>query len=258
MKTKEIKVGNVVFGSKKIVLIAGPCSVESKEQLSNTLEKIEKVDVIRGGAFKPRTSPYSFLGLGNEGISILKEISNKEGKPFVTEIMDKENIDEFIKDVDIIQVGARDMQNFSLLTALGKIDKPILLKRGFGNTIEELIEAAEYIKKGGNDKIILCERGIRTFENSTRFTLDLSSIAVLKEKVEYPVVVDPSHAAGNNKYVESLALASVAAGADGIMVEVHNNPEQALSDKEQALTPIKYNELVKKIEKVARAIDREI
>jgi len=257
MKNK-VKVKDVEFGGKKIVLIAGPCSVESKEQIEETVSLMEKVDVVRGGTFKPRTSPYAFRGLEKEGLEILKNESILSNKPVVTEITRIDMINEYLKTTDIIQVGARSMQNFELLKELGKTNKPILLKRGFGNTVEEFIEAAEYIKKEGNENIILCERGIRTFENSTRFTLDISAISVLKEKTKYPIIVDPSHAAGNKKYIEALALASVAAGADGIMVEVHNNPKKALSDKKQALLPKEYNKMVRKIEKVANAIGRTI
>ena len=255
---KKININGVVFGGKKIVLIAGPCAVESLAQLDDTISKLNKVDVIRGGAFKPRTSPYDFTGLEEEGISILENVSMKYNKLFVTEMTNLSLIDLYKKDVDIIQVGARDMQNFELLKLLGKSNKPVILKRGFGNTIEELLDASEYILKEGNQNVILCERGIRTFENSTRFTLDLSAIPVIKKYSNLPVIVDPSHAAGNSEYIESLSLAAIAAGADGLMIEVHCNPEQALSDKEQALTPGQYNNLVEKIEKVAEAVGRNL
>ena len=256
--TKKVDVLNVSFGSKKIIIIAGPCAVESKEEYELDIKNLKKVDVYRGGAFKARTSPYSFLGLGVEGLKILNDTSKRHNKPVISEITSTNQLEDFEKYIDIIQVGARNMQNFELLKALGKTNKAILLKRGFGNTVEELLDATKYISKEGNDNIILCERGIRTFENSTRFTLDISAIAVLKEKCDYPIIVDPSHAAGTSKYVESLALAAIAAGADGIMVEAHSNPEQALSDKEQALTIDEFNNLVEKIEKVANAVGRYV
>ncbi len=258
MNKKTIKVGNLEIGSNKIVLIAGPCAIESEEELILDTKDLIKVDVYRGGTFKSRTSPHSFSGLGQKGIDILNKISKTNNKLSITEITNANFIPEYEKNVDIIQVGARNMQNFELLKALGKTNKPIMIKRGFGNTLEELLYAAEYISKEGNENIILCERGIRTFENSTRFTLDISAISVLKNKTPYPVIVDPSHAAGNKEYVESLSLAAVAAGADGLMIEVHSNPEKALSDKEQALKPEEYNKLIEKVEKVANAVGRSI
>lgn len=258
MNKKTIKIGNLEIGSNKIILIAGPCAVESEEELIKATKDLNKVDIYRGGAYKSRTSPYSFAGLGQEGIELLSKISKTNKKPFISEITKVDLIPQYEKHVDIIQVGARSMQNFELLKALGKTKKPIMLKRGFGNTIEELICAAEYISKEGNDNIMFCERGIRTFENSTRFTLDISAIPVLKEKTPYPVFVDPSHAAGNSKYIEALSLAGIAAGADGLMVEIHSNPKNALSDKEQAITPKEYNELIEKVEKIAKAIGRNV
>lgn len=257
-ENQVVKVGRVSFGGNKIVLIAGPCAVESKTQFDSDVSTMNKVDMFRGGAYKPRTSPYSFQGLEKNGIEILKEESKKLGKPFVTEITKIEDIPYFIHNVNMIQVGARDMQNFELLKALGRTNKPILLKRGFGNTVEELLLASEYITKEGNKNVVLCERGIRTFEDSTRFTLDLSAIALIKKYSILPVVVDPSHAAGKSEYVSSLALAAVAAGADGLLIEVHSDPDHALSDKGQALTPSEYNDLVAKISKVAKAINRKI
>ena len=243
---KVVNVGGVSFGGSKIVLIAGPCAVESKEQLDLSIKSLNMVDIFRGGTFKSRTSPYSFQGLDAAGVHLLKEESVRYHHPFVTEITKIEDIPLFINDVDMIQVGARNMQNFELLKALGKTNKPILLKRGFGNTIEELLLASEYIAKEGNNNIVLCERGIRTFENSTRFTLDIGAIAVIKSRSCLPVIFDPSHAAGEAKYVESLSLAAIAAGADGLLIEVHYHPEEALSDKEQALTPDEYTNLLKK------------
>lgn len=258
MNKKIVKINNLEVGTEKIVLIAGPCAVESEQEFELDVKNLKAVDIFRGGAYKTRTSPHSFSGLGEKGIEILNKISKKYNKPFVTEITKVDLIPTYEKLVDIIQVGARSMQNFELLKALGKTNKPILLKRGFGNTIEELIYAAEYISSEGNDNIILCERGIRTFESSTRFTLDVSAIPVLKSKTPYPVIVDPSHAAGDSAYVEALTLAAIAAGADGIMIEIHSKPDQALSDKKQALKPEKYNEIILKAEKVAKAIGRYI
>jgi len=257
MQTKLINNKGLVIGGNKIILIAGPCAVESKELYTSTVNNLKYVDILRGGAFKPRTNPDSFLGLENKGIEILLESQKELNKPVVTELTKESNLNLF-NDIDYIQVGARNMQNFELLKALGRTNKTIILKRGFGNTIDELLEAAHYIKKEGNENIVLVERGIRTFETSTRFTLDLSSIAVIKAKSTYPVFVDPSHAAGTKEYVESLAKAAIAAGADGIMIETHINPEKALSDSKQALTVDEYNDLVLKLDKVAKAIGRTI
>ncbi len=223
---------------KDFFIIAGPCSVESETQMEevfNSLSKVKEVVAIRGGAFKPRTNPESFQGLKDKGIDILVDKKQKYNMPIVTELMDVRDIDLF-KDVDVIQIGARNMQNYPLLVAAAKLNKPILLKRGFGNTIDELLASADYIKKAGNDKIILCERGIRTFENSTRFTLDISAVCVLKDKCDYPVVIDPSHASGNRDYVLALSRAAKAVGADGLIIEVHPNPDEALSDKNQQVT----------------------
>lgn len=235
--------------SKDFFIIAGPCSVESQEQMeiiANDLSRYNDVVALRGGAFKPRTNPYSFQGLGKSGLDILSLIKDKYKIPIVSELMSIDDI-ELFKDVDVIQIGARNMQNFELLKAVGKLDKPIILKRGFGNTIDELIASAEYIKQVGNDKIILCERGIRTFETRTRFTLDISSVIVLKELTNYPVIVDPSHAAGKSEYVIPLAKAAKAVGADGILVEVHNDPLNALSDPEQQLTLEQFAQLYEEL-----------
>jgi 3-deoxy-7-phosphoheptulonate synthase len=215
-----------------------------------------KTNIIRGGAFKPRTSPYSFQGIGEKGLEILKEIRKNYKIPVVSEITDVRDIDTFVNTVDIIQVGARNMQNYVLLKELGKTNKPILLKRGFVNTIEELLLSAEYILASGNENVILCERGIRTFETQTRNTLDISAVPVLKKLTNLPVIVDPSHASGHWEYIESLSLAAIAAGADGLMVEVHENPEFALSDGQQSLKPEKYYQLIEKIEKLAIALDK--
>lgn len=235
--------------SKDFFIIAGPCSVESQEQMeiiANDLSRYRDVVALRGGAFKPRTNPNSFQGLGKSGLDILSLIKDKYKIPIVSELMSIDDI-ELFKDVDVIQIGARNMQNFELLKAVGKLGKPIILKRGFGNTIDELIASAEYIKQVGNDKIILCERGIRTFETRTRFTLDISSVIVLKELTNYPVIVDPSHAAGKSEYVIPLAKAAKAVGADGIIVEVHNDPLNALSDPEQQLTLEQFAQLYEEL-----------
>ncbi len=236
------------IGDGSLCIMAGPCSVESEEQLNGIAERVKKsgATFLRGGAFKPRTSPYSFQGLKSEGLDLLKEARRLTGLPIVTEIMRASHIDMF-ENVDIIQVGARNMQNFELLKELGKINKPILLKRGLSATIEELLMSAEYIMAGGNDKVILCERGIRTYETSTRNTLDISAVPVLKKLTHLPVIVDPSHASGKSWLVEPLALAAVAAGADGLMIEVHNDPPHALSDGAQSLTPDQFDTVAKRV-----------
>ena len=234
--------GGQKIGDGSLSLIAGPCSVEGEEQICGIARRVKAAGAkfLRGGAFKPRTSPYSFQGMRAEGLELLKEAKKKTGLPIVTEIMRVSHL-ELFGDVDIIQVGARNMQNFELLKELGKIDKPILLKRGLANTVEELLMSAEYIMAGGNERVILCERGIRTFETFTRNTLDISAIPVLKRLSHLPVVVDPSHAGGLSWLVEPLALAAVAAGADGLIIEVHNDPAHALSDGAQSLTPDQFD-----------------
>ena len=232
------------IGDGSLALIAGPCSVETEAQICEVAERVKAAGAafLRGGAFKPRTSPYSFQGLQAEGLELLKKAKAQTGLPIVTEIMSIGHIPLFEEEgVDIIQVGARNMQNFELLKALGKINKPILLKRGLSNTIEELLMSAEYIMAGGNDQVILCERGIRTYETYTRNTLDISAIPILKKLSHLPVVVDPSHASGIAWLVEPLAMAAVAAGADGLIIEVHNNPDKALSDGAQSLTPDQFD-----------------
>ena len=240
------------IGGGSFQVIAGPCSIETKEQITEVAEDVKRSGAafLRGGAFKPRTSPYAFQGLHEQGLDILLEAKKATGLPVVTEIMSAEHLPLF-DDVDIIQVGARNMQNFELLKVLGKIDKPILLKRGLANTLDELLMSAEYIMAGGNEKVILCERGIRTFETSYRNTLDISAIPMLKKKTHLPVIVDPSHAAGIRFMVEPLAMAAIAAGADGLMIEVHNNPEKALCDGAQSLTPEMFDHLMKKVDKAA-------
>ena len=251
--------GGQKIGGGGLALIAGPCSVESEEQICGIAESVKKsgAQFLRGGAFKPRTSPYSFQGMKAEGLELLSEAKKKTGLPIVTEIMSIEHLPLF-EDVDIIQVGARNMQNFELLKQLGRLNKPILLKRGLANTIEELLMSAEYIMAGGNEQVILCERGIRTFERATRNTLDLSAVPVVKEKTHLPIIVDPSHATGDYKYVQSMAIAAVAAGADGLEIEVHDNPQCAWSDGAQCLKPDKFAETIAMCRKVAAAIGREM
>lgn len=250
-----VTVGDVKIGGGNFAMIAGPCSVETEEQIIGVAQEVKAAGahILRGGAYKPRTSPYAFQGLKDEGISLLLEAKKATGLPIITEIMNIRTL-ELFDDVDIIQVGARNMQNFDLLQELGKTNKPILLKRGLANTLQELLMSAEYIMSEGNENIILCERGIRTYETYTRNTLDLSAVPVLHELSHLPVVVDPSHGTGKAKLVPSMAVAATAAGADGIMVEVHNNPSCALCDGAQSLTPIQFAELNKKIEKVREAI----
>ncbi len=247
-------------GGKKITLIAGPCSVETEAQITSIAREVKEVGAgfLRGGAFKPRTSPYSFQGLEAEGLELLKIARKETGLPIVTEIMSTSMIDKFVDDVDVIQVGARNMQNFDLLKELGKVDKPILLKRGLSATIEELLMSAEYIMAGGNERVILCERGIRTFENYTRNTLDLSAIPAIKKLSHLPVIVDPSHAAGKSWMVDPLSKAAIAVGADGLIIEVHNDPANALCDGNQSITPESYAKLVEELKVIAAAVGREI
>ncbi|MBQ8551286.1 MAG: 3-deoxy-7-phosphoheptulonate synthase [Clostridia bacterium] len=251
---KGIKIGGGHFQ-----VISGPCSVECEEQICEIARRVKSAGstMLRGGAFKPRTSPYAFQGLKAEGIELLLEANKATGLPIVTEIMDAAHLPLF-ENVDVIQVGARNMQNFELLKELGHTRKPILLKRGLANTIEELLMSAEYIMAGGNENVILCERGIRTFETTTRNTFDVSAIPVLKKLSHLPVVADPSHAGGINWLVEPLALAAVAAGADGLMIEVHNNPAKALSDGKQSLTPDEFDDVMVKIKNILAAMGRSI
>ena len=250
-----ITVGDTKIGGGNFAMIAGPCSVESKEQITEVALAVKDggANILRGGAFKPRTSPYAFQGLKDEGIRLLLEAKKASGLPIITEIMNIRSLDLF-EDVDIIQVGARNMQNFDLLQELGKTKKPILLKRGLANTLQELLMSAEYIMSEGNENIILCERGIRTYETYTRNTLDLSAVPVLHNLTHLPVVVDPSHATGKASLVPSMALAAAACGADGIMVEVHNNPSCALCDGAQSITPAQFSELNRAVYKVREAI----
>ena len=250
-----IQVGKAKIGGGNFCVIAGPCSVESEEQIISVAKSVKAsgAAILRGGAFKPRTSPYAFQGMKDEGIRLLLEAKAETGLPIITEIMNISTLDLFA-DVDIIQVGARNMQNFDLLKELGKTNKPILLKRGLANTLQELLMSAEYIMSEGNEQVILCERGIRTFETYTRNTLDLSAVSVLHELSHLPVIVDPSHATGKARLVPPMALAAVAAGADGLMIEVHNDPTCALCDGAQSLTPKQFDDLSKKIRKIREAM----
>ena len=256
-----IKVADgVVFGGKEIPIIAGPCCVESEEQIVSTAKAVKAAGatVLRGGAYKPRTSPYSFQGLEEEGLLMLSEARKQSGLPICTEVMRESNVKLVAKHADIIQIGTRNMQNFDLLKAVGQVDKPVMLKRGLANTIREWLMSAEYIMSQGNMNVILCERGIRTFETATRNTLDLNAITVLKHETHLPVIVDPSHATGHCEYVEDMSLASVAAGADGIMVEVHPDPHHAWSDGSQSLTPEAFANTMAKMRKIADAVGRSI
>ena len=250
-----VQVGNVKVGGGNFAMIAGPCSVESEEQIIEvaTAVKAAGANILRGGAFKPRTSPYAFQGMKGEGIELLVKAKAATGLPIITEIMNISTLDLF-NDVDIIQVGARNMQNFDLLKELGKTNKPILLKRGLANTLQELLMSAEYIMSEGNENVMLCERGIRTFETYTRNTLDLSAVSVLQELSHLPIIVDPSHATGKARLVAPMAYAAAAAGADGLMIEVHNNPACALCDGAQSLTPAQFDELNQKVQQIREVV----
>lgn len=255
-----ISIGSEKVGGNRISVIAGPCSVESEEQIIEIAKNVKKsgANFLRGGAFKPRTSPYSFQGMGLDGLELLKIARKETGLPIVTEIMSVGLVDKFVEDVDLIQVGARNMQNFDLLKELGKTNKPILLKRGLSATIEEFLMSAEYIMAGGNENVILCERGIRTFETYTRNTLDLSIVPIIKKLSHLPIIIDPSHAAGLWWIVEPLAKAAIAVGADGLMIEVHNDPAKALSDGAQSLKPEKFDSLMGELSVMAKAVGKEI
>jgi 3-deoxy-7-phosphoheptulonate synthase len=255
-KRSVIKVGNVKFG-EDLVIIAGPCSVESEEQtlLIARAVKAAGAHMIRGGVFKPRTSPYAFQGLGLRGLKILKKAREETGLPVVSEVLDTRDVSWMSEYVDVLQIGARNMQNFSLLKEVGKSRKPVLLKRGMYSTLSEWLNCAEYILKEGNNQIVLCERGIRTFETYTRNTLDISAVPALKELTHLPVIVDPAHGTGKISLITSMSLAAVAAGADGIMVEVHNNPAAALSDGDQSLTPSQFSDLTLKLGAMRRFME---
>ena len=250
-----IEVGDVKIGGGHFAMMAGPCSVESEDQIIEVAKAVKAAgaNILRGGAFKPRTSPYAFQGMKGEGIDLLLKAKAETGLPIVTEIMNISTLDLF-RDVDIIQVGARNMQNFDLLKELGKTKKPILLKRGLANTLQELLMSAEYIMSEGNENVILCERGIRTFETYTRNTLDLSAVSVLHDLSHLPVIVDPSHATGKAKLVPPMAVAATAAGADGLIIEVHNDPAHALCDGAQSLTPAQFENLAQKVSKIREAL----
>ena len=247
-------------GANKVIIMAGPCSVETREQLIETAVAVKAAGahLLRGGAFKPRTSPYSFQGLGEEGLKILAEARQETGLYIVTEVMAPEQVDLVCKYADVLQVGTRNMQNYALLNAVGKTNKPVLLKRGMMSTIEELLMSAEYIMSNGNHKVMLCERGIRTFEKYTRNTLDINAVPVLKELTHLPVIIDPSHATGKWTLVKAASKAAVAAGADGLIIEVHPNPAEAMSDGEQSLKPHRFEELMAEIGRVAQAVDRTV
>jgi 3-deoxy-7-phosphoheptulonate synthase len=256
----QININGIRIGGSDIVIIAGPCAIENRDQLLDTAKQVcaAGANILRGGAFKPRTSPYTFQGLGEEGLKYLAEARKENGMPVVTEVMDTRQMELVCEYSDIIQIGSRSMHNFPLLKEAGRCKKPVLFKRGMMATIEEYLLAAEYILSEGNHNVILCERGIRTFENTTRFTLDLGAVPMLKRLTHLPVIVDPSHGTGHSWMVPAMAKAAIAAGADGIMVEVHNKPLDALSDGQQSLYPEDFAQLVKDIEKVAHAIGRKL
>lgn len=255
-----ISVNECKIGSKKIVIMAGPCSIENYTntlQIAKTTQKAGAT-ILRGGAFKPRTSPYAFQGLGEKGLKIMQAVKAKTGMSIITEVLDTRKVTLVAEYADIIQIGSRNMQNYELLKEVGKIDKPVLLKRGISATIEEFLMSAEYIMSEGNPNVILCERGIRSFDKFTRFTLDISAVPVLKQKTHLPIIVDPSHAAGNRKYVCALARAAIAAGADGLIIEVHPEPGKAFSDGDQTLNYLIFNKLMREINLIANAVGREI
>ncbi|MDH3214698.1 MAG: 3-deoxy-7-phosphoheptulonate synthase [Candidatus Krumholzibacteria bacterium] len=255
-----VKVNGVTIGGENIVVMAGPCAVESRDQILATAAAVKEAGahILRGGAFKPRTSPYSFQGLGEEGLKLLAEARDATGLPIITEVTSPELVDLVGKYADILQVGARNMQNYALLEAVGKVRKPVLLKRGMMSTIEELLLAAEYILSNGNSQVLLCERGIRSFEKATRNTLDISAVPVIKKNSHLPVIVDPSHGTGHREFVPAAARAAVAAGADGIIVEVHPSPENALSDGIQSLSFAEFRDMMKEIDPIALAVGRRV
>jgi 3-deoxy-7-phosphoheptulonate synthase len=256
----RVQVGGVTIGGERIVVMAGPCSVESREQVLEVAGRVKQAGaaVLRGGAFKPRTSPYAFQGLEDVGLKFLAEARRETGLPVVTEVMEPDKVEAVAEHADILQIGARNVQNFSLLRRVAEAGKPVLLKRGMSTSIQEWLLSAEYVLSGGNPDVILCERGIRTFETSTRFTLDLNAVPVLKRLTHLPVVVDPSHGTGHWEYVEAMAMAGVAAGADGLIIEVHPRPEEALSDGPQSLKPERFARLMAKVRRVAEALDRTL
>jgi 3-deoxy-7-phosphoheptulonate synthase len=255
-----ISVGGVKIGGKQVVIMAGPCSVENRQMLLDTARAVKEAgaQILRGGAFKPRTSPYSFQGLGEEGLKYLVEVKKRTGLPIATELMDVRDLDIVERHADLIQIGARNMQNFDLLKEVGRSKKPVLLKRGMSATVKDWLLSAEYILQNGNFNVILCERGIRTFETETRFTQDLSSTPIIKGLSHLPIVVDPSHAAGRWGLVPSLSKAAIAGGADGLLIEVHSKPEEALCDGPQAMLPEKFSKLMTELKRIAKAVGREL
>ena len=255
-----VRVGDVEIGAKRLVVMAGPCAIESAAQMQGAAQAVKAAGahMLRGGAFKPRTSPYSFQGMEHDGLLLLERAGHEVGLPVVTEVMDPHDIEQIALRADMLQVGARNAQNFSLLRRLGKVNKPILLKRGMSTKLDEFLMAAEYILSAGNTNVVLCERGIRTFETATRNTLDLNAIPVLKEWTHLPVIVDPSHGTGAESLVIPMALAAIAAGADGLMIEVHPEPEKALSDGPQQLRPARFADLMRSLRRVAEAVDRTV
>jgi 3-deoxy-7-phosphoheptulonate synthase len=254
-----LKVRGSTIGGPEVIVMAGPCAIESAEQILLTARAVKKcgAKLLRAGAYKPRTSPYSFQGMREEGLELLNLAREETGLAAVTEVLDPRHIDLVARHTDVLQIGSRNMQNFTLLEEVGRGRMPVLLKRGMSATVEEFLQAAEYVMKGGNDQVILCERGIRTFETSTRYTLDLNAVPMLKRHTHLPVVVDPSHGTGHSWMVPWLACAAVAAGADGLLVEVHCNPQEALSDGSQSLSPDGFDALMRKLRAVARAVGRE-
>jgi 3-deoxy-7-phosphoheptulonate synthase len=254
-----VRVGTVAIGGEAVVFIAGPCAVESREQIVETAKAVKQAGahMLRGGAYKPRSSPYSFQGMAEEGLKLLAEARDATGLPVVTEVMAIEQVDTIAKYADMLQIGARNMQNFPLLQEVGKSGHPVLLKRGISATVEEWLMAAEYLLANGNSKVVLCERGIRTFETSTRNTTDINAIPVVKRLSHLPVIVDPSHSTGRNEYIESVSRAAIAAGADGLIIEVHPHPEEALSDGAQSLRPEAFAEVVGNVKRIAAAVGRK-
>ncbi len=255
-----VNIGNVAIGGERLVVVGGPCAVESEDQLRETAVAVKAAGgrALRGGAYKPRSSPYSFQGHGEDGLNLLRQISGETGLPTISEVMDTGDVDLFVEKIDALQIGARNMQNFRLLRAVGETRKPVVLKRGLSATIEELLLAAEYIVAAGNPNVILCERGIRTFETATRNTLDLNAVAYLKRKTHLPVMVDPSHGTGIRELVGPMSKAAIACGADGLLIEVHRNPAQALSDGKQSLTPPQFAQLMKELKLIAEAVGRTL
>lgn len=253
-----VRVGSVAIGGEAIVFIAGPCAVESREQIVETAKAVKQAGahMLRGGAYKPRSSPYSFQGMAEEGLKLLAEARDATGLPVVTEVMAPEQVATVAQYADMLQIGARNMQNFPLLQEVGKCDHPVLLKRGISATVEEWLMAAEYLLSSGNSRVVLCERGIRTFETATRNTTDINAIPVVKRLSHLPVLVDPSHSTGKNEYIESVSRAAIAAGADGLLIEVHPHPEEALSDGAQSIRPADFTELVGHVRRIAAAVGR--